>query len=151
MRRLLYLGMTRASESLVLGCGARTERGALQPPSQFAEDARLAAGGEWADRGEELFGPDEALHAAFSELRDELMSDLPRVAGALVDLRLDDADEVSHGVVRYLELLKLAAVLRRPEGRASADALAQAGAVLAQGASVVQREMLESSPLDELC
>ena len=150
MRRLLYLGMTRASESLVLGYSARTERGALQPPSQFAEDARLATGGEWADRGEELFGPDEALHAAFSELRDELMSDLPRVAGTLVDLRLDNADEVSHGVVRYLELLKLAAVLRRPEGQSVADALAQAGAVLAQGASVVQREMLESSPLDEL-
>ena len=46
--------------------------------------------------------------------------------------------------------MKLAAVLRRPEGQSVADALAQAGAVLAQGASVVQREMLESSPLDEL-
>jgi DNA helicase-2/ATP-dependent DNA helicase PcrA len=150
MRRLLYLGMTRASESLVLAYSARTERGALQPPSPFAEEARLAAGGEWLDRGEELFGPDEAVHAAFSELRDELLRDLPRIAGTLTDLRLDTDLDVNHGVVRYLELVKLAAVLRRPEGQSVAEALAQAGAVVAQGASVVQREMLESSPLDEL-
>ena len=45
MRRLLHLGMTRAREGLVLAYVARTERGALQPPSPFAEDARAAVGG----------------------------------------------------------------------------------------------------------
>ncbi len=150
MRRLLYLGVTRASESLVLAYSARTERGALQPPSPFVEEARLATGGSWQDRGEELFGPDEALHAAFTELRDELLGEVPRLAGALGDLRLDVDVDVHQGVVRYLELVKLATVLNRPQGQGVADALAHANAVLAQGATVVQREMLESSPLDEL-
>jgi len=150
MRRLLHLAMTRARDSLVLAYSARTERGALQPPSPFAEDARQAIGREWVEREEELFGPDEALHAAFSELRDELLADVPRVAGTLGDLRLDTDTDVHHGVVRYLELVKLAAVLNRAQGHGVAEALTQANAVLLQGATVVQREMLESSPLDEL-
>lgn len=150
MRRVLHLGMTRASDSLVLAYSERTERGALQPPSPFVEEARAAIGGTWTERDEELFGPDEALHAAFSELRDELLADVPRVAGTLGDLRLDSGTDLHHGVVRYLELVKLSAVLSRPQGQAVEEALAQANAVLLQGATVVQREMLESSPLDAL-
>ena len=150
MRRLLHLAMTRAADTLVLAYSARTERGALQPPSPFVEEAREAVGGEWIERAEELFGPDEALHAAFSELRDELLADVPRVAGTLGDLRLDTDTDLHHGVVRYLELVKLSAVLSRPQGQAVEEALAQANAVLLQGATVLQREMLESSPLDEL-
>lgn len=150
MRRLLHLAMTRASEGLVLAYTGRTERGALQPPSPFAEEARVAVDGEWVDREEGLFGPDEALHAAFSELRDELLTDVPRVAGTLGDLRLDTGTDLGHGVIRYLELVKLASVLNRPQGQDVAEALAQANVVLLQSATVVQREMLESSPLDEL-
>lgn len=148
MRRLLHLGMTRAREGLVLGYVARTERGALQPPSPFAEDARAAAAGEWEDREEELFGPDEALHAAYTELRDELLRDVPRVAGTLGELRLDTDLEITHGVVRYLELVKLAAIMNRSQPLE--ETLAQVNAVLAQATSAQQREILESSPLDEL-
>jgi DNA helicase-2/ATP-dependent DNA helicase PcrA len=150
MRRLLYLGITRAREGLVLAYVARTERGALQPPSPFAEEARAAAGVTWEDREEELFGPDEALHAAFTELRDELLTDVPRVAGTLGELRLDADLELTLGVVRYLELVKLAALLNRPAGQGVDEALAQVNAVLVGATSAHQREVLESSPLDEL-
>ena len=76
----------------------------LQPPSPFAEEARAALGAEWDDREEELFGPDEALHAAFGALRDDLLRSLPRVGARLGELRLDTDLDVAHGVVRYLEL-----------------------------------------------
>ena len=151
MRRLLYLGMTRAREGLVLAYSARTERGALQPPSPFAEEARAAAGGEWRDRGEELFGPDEALHAAFSELRDELLRDVPRVGGTLGELRLDTDLEVAHGVVRYLELRQArGAAARGPRARASPTRCPGRRRARAGARAPQQREMLESSPLDEL-
>ncbi|HEY5144209.1 MAG TPA: ATP-dependent DNA helicase [Solirubrobacteraceae bacterium] len=150
MRRLLHLAMTRAREGLVLAYSARTERGALQPPSPFAEDALAAVGGVWEERDEELFGPQEALHAAFTELRAELLADLPRVAGTLGDLRLDADIEVTLGVTRYLELVKLAAVMGRRDGQGVEDALAQVNAVLLQSATSQQREILEASPLDDL-
>ena len=47
----------------------------------------------------------------------------------LVELRLDNDLDVTHGVVGYLELLKLAALLNRPEGQSVDEALAQVNAV----------------------
>ena len=47
MRRLLHVAMTRARRRLVLAYPAATERGAAQPPSPFAEEARRALGAEW--------------------------------------------------------------------------------------------------------
>jgi DNA helicase-2/ATP-dependent DNA helicase PcrA len=52
--------------------------------------------------------------------------------------------------VRYLELLKLAALLERPAGQSVAEALSDINARLAQAVTPLQREILESSPLDEL-
>ena len=150
MRRLLYLGITRARERAVLCWVEHGRRGTLQPPSPLAEEALAAAGSEWEERREELFGTDETLHGAFAELRDELMGDLPRVAGTLGELRLDNDLDVTLGIVRYLELVKLAAVIGRPEGQSVEEALEQANTVLLQSATSVQREALESSPLDEL-
>jgi DNA helicase-2/ATP-dependent DNA helicase PcrA len=150
MRRLAYLAITRACERVVFCWVHRGRRGALQPPSPLAEEALAAAGADWQERREELFGTDETLHGAFAELRDELMGDLPRVAGTIGELRLDNDLDVTLGVVRYLELVKLAAVIGRPEGQSVEEALFQANAVLLQSATTVQREALESSPLDEL-
>ncbi|CAB4871579.1 unannotated protein [freshwater metagenome] len=150
MRRLLHLAMTRASEGLVLAYVARSDRSALQPPSPFLEEVLAACDGTWEDREEELFGPDEALHAAFTELRDELLRDVPRVAGTLGELRLDTDLEVTLGVARYLELVKLAALMNRPAGQSVDEALSQVNAVLLQAATAQQREVLQSSPLDEL-
>src|SRR5918997_710732 len=124
MRRLLYVAMTRARRRLVLAFPERSERGALQQPSPFVEEARAAVGGEWEEREEELFGPAETLQSTFRMLRDELLTTVSQVGGRLGELRFDTDLDVSHAVVRYLELIKLAALLERTrDGQAVADAL----------------------------
>jgi DNA helicase-2/ATP-dependent DNA helicase PcrA len=150
MRRLLHVAMTRGRDSLTLAYAAHSERGALRPPSPFVEEARAALEAEWEDRDEELFGPDEAMQALFTELRDELVGSLPRTAARLGELRLDTDLDVAHGVTRYLELLKLAALIGRPEGQSIEEALAAANTAIEQAATPQQREVLNTSNLDEL-
>jgi DNA helicase-2/ATP-dependent DNA helicase PcrA len=150
LRRLLYVAMTRARRRLVLAYGARSSHGVLQPPSPFAEEARLALGAEWEDREEELFGPDETLHATFTALRDELLQSVSRVGARLGDLRLDTDLDVAHGVVRHLELLKLTALMARPEGQTVADALPGVNAAILQAATAQQRDILQTSGLDDV-
>jgi DNA helicase II / ATP-dependent DNA helicase PcrA len=150
MRRLVHVALTRARTGLVLAYAARADDGARQPPSSFAEEARSALNATWEDRDEELFGPDEALHATFTALRDELLAGIPRVGGRLGELRMDTDLDVAHGTVRYLELVKLAALLQRPDGQPVADALPQINAALLQAATAQQRDILQTSSLDEL-
>jgi DNA helicase-2/ATP-dependent DNA helicase PcrA len=150
MRRLLHVAVTRASAGVVLAYPARAASGALQPPSPFAEEARIALGAEWELLEEELFGPAEALHATFQALRDELLSDVARVGKGLGDLRLDTDLDVTHAVARYLELVKVAALLERPAGQSVAEALAPVNALLAASVTPIQREVLQTSTLDEL-
>jgi DNA helicase-2/ATP-dependent DNA helicase PcrA len=150
MRRLLHVAMTRASEGLVLAYAARAEGGALQHPSPFVEEARAALDAPFQERDEELFGPDETLHATFTTLRDELLRSIPRTATRLGELRLDTDLDVSHGAVRYLELVKLAALIDRPEGQAVADALPAINTALLGAATAQQREILQTSSLDDL-
>jgi len=150
MRRLLHVAMTRADESLVLAYGAHDDRGALQPPSPFADEARLVLGADWEDRPEQLFGPDETLHAAYATLRDDLLQSIPRVGSRVGELRLDTDLDVAHGVVRYLELLKLAALMARPDGQTVADALPGVDAAILHAATGQQREILQTSPLDDV-
>ncbi len=147
--RLLGVAMTRARRSLVLAYAADASDGARRHPSPFAEAARTAADGTWEEREEELFGPDEALHATFTRLRDELLGSIARVGGRIGELRLDTDLDVAHGVTRYLELVKLAALLERPAGQPVADALADVNARLLQSASAQQREAFLTSGLDE--
>jgi DNA helicase-2/ATP-dependent DNA helicase PcrA len=151
MRRLLHVAMTRARRRLVLAFPERSERGALQQPSPFAEEARAAVGGEWEERHEELFGPAETLQSTFRMLRDELLTTVAQVGGRLGELRFDTDLDVSHAVVRYLELLKLAALLERTRaGEVSvADVLGEINARLLQAATSEQREIFETSALDE--
>jgi DNA helicase-2/ATP-dependent DNA helicase PcrA len=149
MRRLLHVAMTRAREGLVLAYAAHTDSGALQTPSPFAEEARAALSAEWEDRAEELFGPDESLHATYQALRDELIAGIPRTGNRLGELRFDTDLDVAHGTVRYLELLKVSALLARPEGQSVAEALPGINAAILRAATAQQREILESSPLDD--
>ena len=150
MRRLLHVAMTRARRGLVLAYPTQGPSGALQPPSPFAEEARTALGAGWEELEEELFGPEEALHATFSALRDELLADVARVGKGLGELRLDTDLDVTHAVARYLELVKLAALLERPAGQSVADALVPVNERLAASLSPLQREVLQTSALDEL-
>jgi len=149
MRRLAHLAMTRAREGLVLAYAAASERGATQPPSPFVEEAKAALGADWEDRGEELFGPAESLHAAFRALREDLLSDVTRVGASLGELRFDTDVDVAHAVVRYLELIKLGALLERPAGQSVADALPDINTRLLQAVTPVQREILLTSSLDD--
>ncbi|HZO09414.1 MAG TPA: ATP-dependent DNA helicase, partial [Myxococcota bacterium] len=152
MRRLLHVAMTRARTRLVLAYPQRTDRGAMQHPSPFAEEARLACGGEWEQRDEELFGPAETLQSTFRLLRDELLTTVSQVGGRLGELRFDTDLDVSHAVVRYMELLKLAALIERTKGAQAQpveDALPEVNARLLQAATSEQREIFETSALDE--
>ena len=135
MRRLLHVAMTRARRRLVLAYPERTDRGAAQQPSPFAEEARAAVGGEWEPREEELFGPAETLQSTFRLLRDELLTTVAQVGGRLGELRFDTDLDVSHAVVRYLELIKLAALLERTRtGELSVEeALPEVNAAAAAG------------------
>ncbi len=151
MRRLLHVAMTRARTRLVLAYPEKTDRGAAQQPSPFAEEARVALGGEWEPREEELFGPTETLQSTFRLLRDELLTTVAQVGGRLGELRFDTDLDVSHAVVRYLELLKLSALLERTRsGELSVEeALPEVNARLLQAATSEQKEIFETSALDE--
>jgi DNA helicase-2/ATP-dependent DNA helicase PcrA len=149
-RRLLHVAMTRARQRLVLAYPAVTDRGAIQHPSPFAEEARAAVGGEWVDQEEELFGPAETLQSTFRVLRDELMTTIAQVGGTLGELRFDTDLDVSHAVVRYLEVMKLSALMERARaGQPVADALPEVNARLLQAVTAEQREIFETSALDE--
>ena len=151
MRRLLHVAMTRARRRLVLAFPERSERGALQRPSPFAEEARAAVGGEWEEKVEELFGPAETLQSTFRILRDELLTTVAQVGGRLGEMRFDTDLDVSHAVVRYLELLKLAALLERTRGgeQEVGELLPEINARLLQAVTAEQREIFETSALDE--
>jgi len=149
-RRLLHVAMTRARLRLVLAYPAVTDRGAAQLPSPFAEEARAAVGGEWEDREEELFGPAETLQSTFRVLRDELMTTISQVGGRLGELRFDTDLDVSHAVVRSLEVMKISALMERTRaGQAVAEALPEVNARLLQAVTAEQREIFETSALDE--
>jgi DNA helicase-2/ATP-dependent DNA helicase PcrA len=147
MRRVLYVAMTRARKGLVL---AWPEGGERSRPSPFYEEARAAlrAGEELFE--EELFGPAEGLHSTFRMLRDELLDNVSRVGGSLSEMRLDTYLDVSQAVVRYLELLKVAALIERErDGQSLAKALPEVNELLLQGVTSDQRELFLSSALDD--
>jgi DNA helicase II / ATP-dependent DNA helicase PcrA len=152
MRRLLYVAMTRARQTLVLAwpeATAGASDGVVQKPSPFYEEARVAIGAEEELRSEELLGLDEDLLAAFRRLREEALGDALEIGRSMGEMRLDAHLDAAMGVARYLELLKLAALIeRRPEQRLG-EALAEINQLLLAGASPEQREMLLSSDLDE--
>jgi len=130
---------------------------AAQSPAPLSEPLEAgAATGEgdhaYADLREQALIEDEPvdeLHATFQLLREEVLEGVARIGGRLGELRLDTDLDISHGVVRYLELLKLSALLQRPEGQALADALADVNARLLAAATPLQREIFQTSTLDD--
>jgi DNA helicase-2/ATP-dependent DNA helicase PcrA len=149
MRRLLHVAMTRARRRLVLVHPQASDRGAAQPPSPFAEEARAALGAEWEERAEELFGPDESLHSTYRILRGELLETIKRTGSSLGELRFDTELDVSHAVVRYLEVVKLAALIERAGDQPLPDALDEINMRIAQAITPEQREIFLTSALDE--
>ena len=152
MRRLLHVAMTRARRRLVLAYPAGTDRRhAAAAVARSRRRRAPAVGGEWEPREEELFGPAETLQSTFRLLRDELLTTVAQVGGRLGELRFDTDLDVSHAVVRYLEVLKLSALMERTRegGQSVADALPEVNARLLQAATSEQREIFETSALDE--
>jgi RecB family exonuclease len=108
-----------------------------------AADARLLEGGAENEAGADALG--ETLKA----MREEVLGGAERIAGRLGEMRLDTDFDVSHGVVRYLELVKLAALEDRPAGQGLGEALQDINQRLLAACTPMQREIFESSTLDE--
>jgi CRISPR/Cas system-associated exonuclease Cas4 (RecB family) len=82
-------------------------------------------------------------------LREEVLDSVARIGGRLGELRLDTDLDISHGVVRYLELLKLSALLQRAEGQSVAEALSDINVRLLAATTPLQREIFQTSTLDD--
>jgi DNA helicase II / ATP-dependent DNA helicase PcrA len=149
LRGVLYRAITRSGANVVLAFPSVGERGATLRPSPAVESVRTALSADWEDRPEELFGPAEMLHSTYRLLRDEVLESTMRAGGRLGELRLDTDLDVSHAIVRYLELLKLAALIERPEGQSLAEAIRDVNARILQAVTAEQREILTSSALDD--
>jgi superfamily I DNA/RNA helicase/RecB family exonuclease len=147
--RQLYVAISRARARVVLSYPSVNDRGAALLPAAALEQARAAVHGAWEDKQEELFGPAETLHSTYRLLREELLEGTMRTGGRLGELRFDTDLDVSHAVARYLELLKLAALIARPDGQGLAEALRDVNARILQAVTAEQREILTSSALDD--
>ncbi|HEY1833501.1 MAG TPA: PD-(D/E)XK nuclease family protein [Solirubrobacteraceae bacterium] len=92
---------------------------------------------------------EDRLRAAIAALREEVLGSVTRIGGRLAELRLDTDLDISHGIVRYLELIKLSALLQRPEDQELAEALQDINGRLLAAATPLQREILATSTLDD--
>ena len=147
-RQLAHVAMTRAREALVLSWPDRPgEEGAA--PSRIYADARGALGADEELHSEELFGPAEGLHSTYRMIRDEVLEASWRAGAALSEMRLDTADDVNAAIARYLELIKLGALIQRPGTEPAPEALAAINELLGRVASPEQREALAASALDQ--
>ncbi len=92
---------------------------------------------------------EERLERIVQALREELAQGIGRIGDRLGELRLDTDLDISHGIVRYLELLKVSALIQRPPGQDLAEALADINGRLLAAATPLQREILQTSTLDQ--
>jgi DNA helicase II / ATP-dependent DNA helicase PcrA len=91
----------------------------------------------------------QTLREAIELMREEVLGGAERIAGRLGELRLDTDLDISHGVVRYLELVKLDALADRPPGQSLAEALDDVNQRLLAACTPLQREIFQSSALDQ--
>lgn len=168
-RRQLFAGGEREAEERFAGlehlCQLVRSRARQQPPAdaralleQILATAQNGDGEAGAQTpGEEpaaaaALAPGEAreqeLQKLLGQLREEVLADVTRIAEHLRELRLDIDLDISHGIVRYLELIKLAALREGSADRDLDEALADINARLLTALTPLQREIYESSPLD---
>jgi CRISPR/Cas system-associated exonuclease Cas4 (RecB family) len=118
-------------------------------PPRVDDEAR-AGDHAYADLQDQPLGePAGRLADTLRLLREEVLDGVTRIGGRLGELRLDTDLDISHGVARYLELLKLSAVLQRPGGQSLANALDDVNSRLLAAATPLQREILLTSTLDD--
>ncbi len=133
---------------------AATAFEALRPrlegsPRELA--AEVTAASEARLLGEDAFSEKQAqtLEQTVELMREEVLGGAVRIAGRLGELRLDTDLDISHGVVRYLELVKLAALKDRPPGQSIKQALDDINQRLLAACTPLQREIFQTSALDE--
>ncbi len=131
------------SPRTILGAGARAGAGAAIAAREHEGEAPEHEASASEQEGE------AELRAAFGLLREELLEGVPSIGGRLGELRLDTELDISHGVVRYLELLKVSALLQRPPGQSLAEAIADINARLLAAVTPLEREVLQTSTLDD--
>jgi DNA helicase II / ATP-dependent DNA helicase PcrA len=151
---VFVLGMERGGDADRIGRPARQglvlsriERGEA-PPSEGYAAALAAADVEEETHEEELFGPAEGLHATYRMVREQVLEASWKAGRELSEPRLDTAVDVNRAVVRYLELLKLAALAQRPGDEATAEAVEAVNGLLRQVATPEQQAELDASALD---
>jgi DNA helicase-2/ATP-dependent DNA helicase PcrA len=147
-KRLALLAMSRARDELILAWPEQTADGDARP-SELYEGARAEAGAEEELQEEELFGPAEGVHATYRMVRDEVLEASWRAGSAISEMRLDTAEDVNRAVARFLELVKLAALVQRPGSEPAPEALAAINELLGRVASPEQQAVLAVSALDE--
>jgi DNA helicase-2/ATP-dependent DNA helicase PcrA len=91
----------------------------------------------------------QTLETTVELMREEVLGGAVRIAGRLGELRLDTDLDISHGVVRYLELVKLSALKQRPAGQSVEEALADINQRLLAACTPLQREIFQTSTLDD--
>ena len=129
----------------MLAWAETAQPGATPRPSPFYEEALAATGLEEEAFEEELFGPAEGLHSTFRIMRDELL-DTVAGRGRLGEMRLDTYLDVDQAVSRYMELIKVAALIERAkEGQSLDAALSEVNEILVQCATPEQRRSSESA------
>jgi RecB family exonuclease len=111
-----------------------------QPGEETLTEALSETSGEEAAR---------ELESTLQLMREEVLGTVAQIGGRLNELRLDTELDISHGIVRYLELLKLAALIQRPDGQNVEQALADINARLLAATTPLQREILQTSTLDD--
>jgi DNA helicase-2/ATP-dependent DNA helicase PcrA len=137
------------------GHGAAGTSGARVPIAAAPDppDAAVASDPPALDAAGELDGgtqePSDRLAEALRLLRAEVLAGVGRIGGRLAELRLDTDLDISHGVVGYLELLKLSALAQRPPGESLEEALEDINLRLLAATTPLQREILQTSTLDQ--
>ena len=82
-------------------------------------------------------------------LRDEVLEASWKAGSAISEMRLDTVDDVNAAVARYLELVKLAALIQSPGAESAPEAIDAINELLGRVASPEQRIAIEASALDE--
>jgi DNA helicase II / ATP-dependent DNA helicase PcrA len=145
---LAHVAMTRARLALVLSWPQTPEEGRTAP-SRIYRAAREQQGAEEEIHSEELFGPAEGLHSTYRMLRDEVLEASWRAGSAVSEMRLDTVDDVNTAIARYLELIKLAALIQSPGSEPAPEAIDAINELLGRVASPEQRIAIDASALDE--
>lgn len=145
----LYSAMTRARQGLILSRPRTDSSGERAGPAPAFERARASLDAVEDRQVEEIFGPAEGLHAAYRMIQEEALEGAWRAGGGLGDPRLDAHLDIHAAVARFLEAIKLAALIQKRDEEPLGDSLDHVNQLLAHDLSEGQATALKASKLDE--